>query len=667
MHTGSPVMDTLPRVIIEKVEPEVDGGRFAVKRTTGDLVRVQATVFADGHDELSCRLRYRPESDPDWLSTPMQLLANDRWQGEFRVDEQRPYVYMLEAWVDGFRTWRRDLEKRFQAGQDIAIELSIGAKMVRGAAARAPAPEASRLAERADALEKQSPQTGRFKLALETSLATLMDAYAERGHVTEYDRGQRIEVDRERARFSAWYEMFPRSTSGVEGEHGTLRTCAERLPYVQALGFDVLYLPPIHPIGISHRKGKNNSPEGRDGDPGSPWAIGAASGGHTAIHAELGTLADFKTLVSAAKALGMEVALDLALQCSPDHPWVKEHPSWFKHRPDGSIRYAENPPKKYEDIFPLDFDTEDWQVLWNEVESVVCFWVDQGVRIFRVDNPHTKPLALWEWLIARVRESHPDVLFLAEAFTRPATMQRLAKLGFSQSYTYFTWRNSKWELSEYMRELTQTDVKEYFRPNFWPNTPDILHEYLQTGGRTAFMTRLVLAATLSANYGIYGPAFELCVNLPREPGSEEYLDSEKYEVKFWDLDAPYSLREFIGRVNRIRKQNSALQRNDGFQLLDTNNDQLFTYSKQSEDGNRVVVVVNLDPHNLQSGWVRVPHDEFGLVPGESFELHDLLDGGRYTWRGEWNYVELNPHILPAHILRLESPVAERAPSGGAPL
>jgi starch synthase (maltosyl-transferring) len=594
----------------------------------------------------------------------MRLLTNDRWQGEFRVDEQRPYVYMLEAWVDGFRTWRRDLEKRLQAGQDIALEQSIGAQMVRRAAARANGADASRLLQRADALEKQSPQAGRLKLAFDAVLTNLMDAYAERGPVTEYDRGQRIEVDRERARFSAWYEMFPRSTSAVQGEHGTLRTCADRLPYIQAMGFDVLYLPPIHPIGVSHRKSKNNSPKGREGDPGSPWAIGAASGGHTAIHPELGTPADFRALVSAATARGMEVALDLALQCSPDHPWVQEHPSWFKHRPDGSIQYAENPPKKYEDIFPLDFDTEDWQALWNEVETVVCFWVDQGVRIFRVDNPHTKPLAFWEWLIGRVRASHPDVLFLAEAFTRPATMQRLAKLGFSQSYTYFTWRNSKWELSDYMRELTQTDVREYFRPNFWPNTPDILHEYLQTGGRPAFMTRFVLAATLSANYGIYGPAFELCVNLPGEPGSEEYLDSEKYEVMFWDLDAPHSLREFIGRVNRIRRQNPSLQRNDGFQLLDTNNDQLFAYSKQSEDGNRVMVVVNLDPHNLQSGWLRVPYDELGVVPGESFELHDLLDGGRYTWRGEWNYVELNPHILPAHILRLESPVAGRELSGG---
>ena len=419
------------------------------------------------------------------------------------------------------------------------------------------------------------------------------------------------------------------------------------------MGFDVLYLPPIHPIGKTHRKGKNNDPKGKKDDPGSPWAIGGVEGGHDTVHPALGTLEDFRALVQAAKERGIEVALDLALQCSPDHPWVREHPQWFRHRPDGSIRYAENPPKKYEDIYPIDFETEDWQALWDEVERVVRHWIAQGVQLFRVDNPHTKQFAFWEWLIARIKADHPDVLFLSEAFTRPRTMYRLAKLGFSQSYTYFTWRNSRGELAEYMRELTQTPVREYFRPNFWPNTPDILHEYLQAGGRPAFMIRLLLAATLNSNYGIYGPSFELCVNTPREPGSEEYLNSEKYEVKHWDLEARHSLSELIGRVNKARRENPALQRNDTYRELECNNEQIYAYAKVTEDrSNRVVCVVNMDAHNAQSGWVRVPAEDFGLTPGAAFEMLDLLDGARYTWHGEWNYVELNPHVLPGHLLLL---------------
>ena len=639
------------RVVIENVQPEVDGGRFAVKRSVGDSVRVEADVFADGHDELSSRLYYRAEGEPSWQETAMTLQANDRWRGEFKVPEQETYVYRLDAWVDRFRTWRRDLEKRYEAGQDIGLELVVGGEMVREAARNAPKPAAQRLIRGADALEKDGPQGGRAEVAFEDELVALMDRYAAREPLTAYDRCQRIVVDREKARFSAWYELFPRSTSPAAGKHGTFKTTIDRLPYIEKMGFDVLYLPPIHPIGVTHRKGKNNSEKGKRGDPGSPWAIGSAKGGHYAVHPDLGTLEDFTALVAAAKQRGMEVALDLALQCSPDHPWVREHPQWFRHRPDGSIRYAENPPKKYEDIFPLDFETEDRQALWDEVEGVVRCWIEQGVRIFRVDNPHTKQFAFWEWLIARIRADFADVLFLAEAFTRPRTMYHLAKLGFSQSYTYFTWRNARWELADYMRELTQTPVREYFRPNFWPNTPDILHEYLQTGGRPAFVIRLLLAATLSANYGIYGPAFELCVSQPREAGSEEYLDSEKYEIKHWDLEAPQSLRELIGRVNRARRDNPALQRNDGYRQLECNNEQIFAYAKLSEDGaNRIICVVNLDPHNVQSGWVRVPAGDFGLRQGEAYEVLDLLDGARYTWHGEWNYVELNPQVLPGHLL-----------------
>jgi starch synthase (maltosyl-transferring) len=657
--------DALPapdrrRVIIENVQPEVDGGRFAVKRTVGDRVRVEADVFADGHDELACLLQYKRHDESAWHEAPMTLINNDHWLGEFRVEEQETYVYRLEAWVDRFGTWRRDLEKRYEARQDVGLELVVGAEMVREAAKYASKEDAERLILRADALEKEWPAGVRAEIAFEDVLDEMMLRYAPREPVTAYDRGQRIEVDREKARFSTWYELFPRST-GPNGKHGTFKTVQEWLPYIEKMGFDVLYFPPIHPIGETHRKGKNNDPQGKRGDPGSPWAIGSALGGHDAIHPELGTLEDFRDLVDAANARGMEVALDLALQCSPDHPWVREHPQWFKHRPDGSIRYAENPPKKYEDIYPVDFETEDWQALWAEVERVVLHWIDQGVKIFRVDNPHTKHFAFWEWCIARVRAEHPDVLFLAEAFTRPRTMYRLAKLGFTQSYTYFTWRTTKADLSEYMEELTQTAVREYFRPNFWPNTPDILHEFLQTGGRPAFVIRLLLAAALNANYGIYGPSFELCVAEPREPGSEEYLDSEKYEIKDWDLKATHSLSEFISRVNKARRENPALQRNDGYVELETNNDSLLAFAKLSEDGtNRIVSIINLDPDNTQAGWIRAPHDELGTPSGEPYEMRDLLDGARYTWRGEWNYVELNPHVLPGHLLRVEWPEREAA-------
>ncbi len=450
------------------------------------------------------------------------------------------------------------------------------------------------------------------------------------------------------------------SSTGAAGKHGSFKTVQSWLPYIEEMGFDVLYLPPIHPIGETHRKGRNDTPKSEKGDPGSPWAIGSALGGHDAIHPELGTAADFRDLVEAAAARGIEVALDLAMQCSPDHPWVRDHPQWFKHRPDGSIRHSENPPKRYEDIYPLDFETEDWQALWDEIERVVRHWIAQGVKIFRVDNPHTKHFSFWEWCIASVRADHPDVLFLAEAFTRPRAMYRLAKLGFSQSYTYFTWRTTKSELAAYMRELTESPVREYFRPNFWPNTPDILHGYLQEGGRPAFVIRFLLAAALSANYGIYGPAFELCESQPWGPGSEEYLDSEKYEVKDWDLKATHSLSEFIGRVNQARRENPALQRNDGYTELETDNDALFAFAKVSEDGtNRIVGVINLDPAKTQAGWVQTPHDAVGLPSGEVYEMLDLLDGARYTWRGEWNYVELNPDVLPGHLLRVEWPPRER--------
>jgi starch synthase (maltosyl-transferring) len=644
--------DGLRRVVITHVTPEVDSGRFAVKRTAGETVRVEADAFLDGHDEMACEVQYRVEPSGEWQRVGMSFEGNDHWRAAFDVTEPGRYRYRIEAWPDPFETWRRDLRKRVESGQDVELELEIGASLILAAAERAEDADRQRLIDRAAALGKQWDLTLRIGIALDDTLADLMALYPDKTHATLYERGQQIVVDRERARFGAWYELFPRSTSPDPARPGTFADVIARLPYVASMGFDVLYMAPIHPIGKTERKGKNNSTLSFEDDPGSPWAIGSEDGGHTAVNPDLGTLADFKKLVASAGAHGLEVALDLALQCSPDHPWVKQHPSWFAHRPDGSIRYAENPPKKYQDIYPLDFTSEDWQALWREVRSVVDFWIAQGVRIFRVDNPHTKPIAFWEWLIGGVKSTHPDVIFLAEAFTRPNVMYHLAKVGFTQSYTYFTWRNTKAELVDYFTELTQSPVREFFRPNLWPNTPDILHEYLQTGGRPAFLARLVLAATLGASYGIYGPAFELCVNTPREHGSEEYLDSEKYEVKHWNLDDPASLRHVIARVNQVRRENAALQTNEGLRFHSTDNEAIIAYSKSAGEGDVILTVVNLDPHHTQSGWVESPPAEFGLDPHESFQVHDLLGDERYMWSGAWNFVRLDPGVMPAHIFKL---------------
>jgi starch synthase (maltosyl-transferring) len=506
---------------------------------------------------------------------------------------------------------------------------------------------------------------GSFKVEITGDYIFTIRAWVENQplpYVTTYPRELIVTVDRERAGCGAWYEMFPRSASPVAGKHGTFKDCEARLPYVAAMGFDVLYLPPIHPIGRTGRKGKNNTLPAKTDDPGTPWAIGAKEGGHKAINSLLGTLDDFKHLMAKAKEYNIEIALDIAFQCSPDHPYVKEHPEWFLRRPDGTIQYAENPPKKYEDIYPLNFETKNWRELWEELKSVVLYWAGQDIRIFRVDNPHTKPFQFWEWLLVAVKKEYPETIFLSEAFTRPKVMYRLAKLGFTQSYTYFTWRNNKNELTDYLRELTESPVKDFFRPNFFTNTPDILHAYLQTGGRAAFMARLVLAATLCANYGIYGPAFELMESQPREPVSEEYLNSEKYEIKHWDIDRPDSLKDFIGRVNRIRRENAALRRNRNLWFNAANNEQLICYSKHTDDlSNIILVVVNLDPHATQSGTVNVPLQSWGFDITKPFKVHDLLSDKRYNWRGEWNPIELNPTVCPAHVFHLLdlTPVGEK--------
>ncbi len=650
----SPGGDGLQRAVIEGVEPEIDCGRFPIKRTVGEKVTVEADVFTDGHEDLAVLLLHRHERDSIWTETPMDHGVNDRWRGEFMVSALGKYCYTLEAWVDRFKTWSKDLEKKASAGQDVSVDLAEGAALVEAAAGRASGADSEQLHGWATRLRDRDLQTAaRVRDALGPGLSRLMASHPDRARATRYNRELQVVVEREKARFSSWYEMFPRSAAREPGVHGSFNDVAARLPYVAEMGFDVLYMPPIHPIGDSFRKGKNNSPAALPGEPGSPWGIGSEEGGHTAIHPELGTLEDFHALVAEADRYGIEIALDVAFQTSPDHPYVREHPEWFRRRADGSIQYAENPPKKYQDIYPLNFETDQWRELWEELRGVILFWIEHGVRIFRVDNPHTKPFGFWDWLIAGVKRGHPEVIFLSEAFTRPRVMYRLAKGGFSQSYTYFAWRNTKWELTQYFTELTQTPVRQYFRPSLWPNTPDILPEPLQHGGRPAFMARLILAATLGASYGIYGPAFELMENRAREPGSEEYLDSEKYELKHWDRDDPNSLSGLVARVNRIRRENPALQSDRRLAFHSVSNEELICYSKTTEDlSNAIVVVVNLDYHWTQSGWVELPLEELGLDAQQPYQVHDLLTDARFLWHGPRNYVELDPHVVPAHVFRL---------------
>ena len=650
-------VDGRQRAIIEKVTPEIDGGRFAVKRTVGDSVVVEADVFTDGHDALSCLLQYRKAGTTAWQEVPMRFLVNDRWRGEFPALELGRYEYTVTAWVDAFKSWRHDLSRWVQA-EDIAIALRVGEKLVEKASQRAAGADAQWLIRRAQELVSPQDLEYRRQLGLDEELARLMTVYADRSLALSYDQTLVVVVDDERARFSAWYEMFPRSCSPVPGRHGTFKDCEAWLPRIAAMGFDVLYFPPIHPIGRVNRKGRNNTLTPGPDDVGSPWAIGAAEGGHKSILPELGTLEDFRRLVQKAREHGIDIALDIALQCAPDHPYVKQHPDWFRWRPDGTVQYAENPPKKYQDIYPFNFETSDWRALWDEIKSIFAFWAAQGVRIFRVDNPHTKPFAMWEWLIGEIKKTTPNAIFLAEAFTRPKVMHRLAKLGYTQSYTYYAWRNAAWELSEYLTEVCQGPGREYFRPNFWPNTPDILTEALQFGGRPMFMSRLVMAATMTANYGIYGPAYELMEHVAVKHGSEEYLDSEKYQLRYRDfqeLDGPNSLRDFITLVNRIRKRNPALQSDWSLQLHPIDNDQLLCYSKATANrANIILVVVNLDPNYTQAGWTKLDLEALGVDPHLPFQVHDLLSGAHYLWNGPRNYVELNPHRMPAHVFRIRS-------------
>ena len=657
------------RAIIENVQPAVDAGRFPCKRIVGERVRISADIFTDGHDQLAAVVLHRAPGEERWEELALHPEVNDVWSAELTLPRVGLHEFTLEAWVDRFKTWRHDLARR-EEPSDIAVHLLEGAQLFEAAGQRAGGDAGAELIARGEALADTGREVfERRDLALEPAIGRLALAYTDRAHAVRPAHTLLIRVDDTLAGFSTWYEFFPRSTLAAPGErapggdetvpHGTFEQAIERLPYIAGLGFDVVYLPPIHPIGTAHRKGRNNRLDPDADDVGVCWAIGAPEGGHTSILPELGTEADFVSFIQAADGHGMQVAMDIAFQCSPDHPWVSEHPSWFRHRPDGSIQYAENPPKKYQDIYPIDFESDDWEALWRELRDVFLYWVERGVRVFRVDNPHTKAYPFWEWCIEEVKRAKPDAIFLAEAFTRPKVMHRLAKVGFSQSYTYFTWRNGVEELSEYLEELSNGPGNEYFRPNVWPNTPDILHETLQQGGLAASAYRYVLAATMSSNTGIYGPVFELGEVAPRHAGSEEYLDSEKYQLRRWQLDGAETIAPLIERVNRIRREQPALQESFNATLHEIDNPSLLCFSKRVVRGPArqapvMLIVVNLDERHVQSGWTSLDLAALGLPDGASFTVQDLLSGESHRWDGAHNYVQLQPGLRPAHLFLVQA-------------
>jgi starch synthase (maltosyl-transferring) len=653
------ITDGRVRVVIERVTPSLDGGRFPIKRIVGDSVQVEADCFADGHDVVACALLWRRADAAPWRNTLMQPASQDRWRATFPVDAVGRWQYTVCAWVDPFLSWRHDFARRVDL-DDLRIAARSGAMLIEEAAQRTERGADAELL-RAWARELEQAALGGAgvdelsRIGMDEARSAIAQRQPDLRHALTHPQTFEVTVERERARFSAWYEFFPRSASDDPARHGTFADCEAWLPYVQRMGFDVVYFPPIHPIGRSRRKGRNNTLDPQPGDVGSPWAIGASEGGHDAILSELGTIDDFRRLLNRAAEHGIEIALDIAFQCAPDHPWVTQHPEWFKKRADRSIQYAENPPKKYQDIYPFDFESEQWREMWLGLVGVIEFWIKQGVRIFRVDNPHTKAFPFWEWAIARLRATTPDVIFLSEAFTRPKVMHRLAKVGFSQSYTYFTWRNTKHELTEYFTELTQGPGREYFRPNVWPNTPDILPAALQYGGRAASMARVALAATLGASYGLYGPAFELLDTQALRAGGEEYLDSEKFQRRVWDRSRPDSLAEFIAALNRARRANPALQSDAGLRFLEVDNEQLIAYAKVTPDqSNMIVCVVNLDPQHTQSGWVELDLDAFGLQPHQAFQMHDLISDSHFLWHDARNFVSLDPQRCPVHVMQLRA-------------
>ncbi|MDB5135905.1 MAG: alpha,4-glucan--maltose-phosphate maltosyltransferase [Mucilaginibacter sp.] len=641
----------LQRVIVEHVTPEIDAGRFYIKKIAGDTVRVEADIFTDGHDNAGGRLLYRHESEKQWSFAPMHLMNNDRWQASFHLEKIGFYHYTVTGWVDHVLTWHEGFLKKYQDAQYMGVELLIGAGFLEAMLPLASKADQKLIAKIIALLRDESKYDLAVNTVLGKELHHFIDRYPDLSNATTYLRELRVYVDREKAGFSSWYCFFPRSASPVEGKHGTFKDCEALLPRIAEMGFDVLYFPPIHPIGDTFRKGKNNKVNALPGDDGVPYAIGSKDGGHKDILKDLGTLADFKHLIKEAAAHGLEIALDFAIQCSPDHPYVKEHPKWFKWRPDGTVQYAENPPKKYQDILPVNFENDDWQNLWKELKSILDYWCEQGVRIFRVDNPHTKSFNFWEWCIAEVQKKYPGTIFLSEAFTKPKVMKELAKLGYTQSYTYYVWRNTKQEITEYITELTRTEMRDYYRPNFWPNTHDINPYSLQSGNEASFIARYFMAATLSSNYGIFGPVYELMYHEPY-PGKEEYLNSEKYEVRHWDWGERNKLTGVITKVNAARKANAALQSTNNIKFCDIDNDQMIAYYKREGD-NHILCIVNLDPYQKQFGHVHTPLQEMGIFPGQDFTVLDVLTGTSYVWNREWNYVELTPGDVPAHLFRIE--------------
>lgn len=635
------------RVIIENVQPQVDGGLYPAKRTVGERVDVTAAIYGDGHDHIRGEVLYKKQGAKNWIQVELAPTYNDEWQASFYVPEKGNYVFTVQAWIDHFETWYDGFKKKALAKVNVTVELAEGVLLLKRLGKNN-----SSLLSIARKLEDKNQDTA-IAYVLSDEFARIVHENPLRDNETAYDQEFVVQVEHRKANFSAWYEFFPRSSSLDSGKHGNFNDCVRLLPRIAAMGFDVLYFPPIHPIGKVNRKGKNNNVNSQPGEPGSPWAIGSDEGGHKSILPALGTLEDFKRLVAEARKLGIDIAMDIAFQCAPDHPYVKDHPDWFKQRPDGSIQYAENPPKKYQDIYPFNFESDDWQNLWEELKSVFFYWIEQGVTIFRIDNPHTKPIPFWQWVIAEVQKVHPDIIFLSEAFTRPKIMASLAKVGFTQSYTYFTWRVSKQELMEYMNDLVFGQSRNYFRPNFWPNTPDILPYHLQNQGENVFILRYALAATLSSNYGVYGPPYEFGENSPIE-GKEEYYNSEKYEIRHYDWKRTNRLTDIMSLLNKVRKENAALQSTWNLQFCPIENSQIIAYLKATDDlSNIILVVVNLDPNNTQHGYVQLPKTKLRLTEKINVKLHDLVTDEHYTWTQEWNYIHLNPHKMPFHLFKVE--------------